>query len=76
MDIAAEVDARALNCPLPILRAKKALAALQSGQLLRVLTTDAHAREDFAAFTSQTGHALVEQREEAGGVTVHVLRRR
>ena len=38
MDIAAEVDARALNCPLPILRAKKALAALQSGQLLRVLT--------------------------------------
>ena len=76
MDIAAEVDARGLNCPLPILRAKKALATLQSGQLQRVLTTDVHAREDFAAFTRQTGHALVEQREEAGGVTVHVLRRR
>lgn len=44
MDIAAEVDARGLNCPLPILRAKKALAALQSGQLLHVLTTDVGAR--------------------------------
>ena len=76
MDIAAEVDARGLNCPLPILRAKKALAALQSGQLLRVLTTDGGAREDFAAFAQQTGNALVEQREEEGGVTVHVLRRR
>ena len=76
MDIAAEVDARGLNCPLPILRAKKALAALQSGQLLRVLTTDGGAREDFAAFAQQTGNALVEQREEECGVTVHVLRRR
>ena len=76
MDIEAEVDARGLNCPLPILRAKKALAALESGQLLRVLTTDAHAREDFAAFTAQTGHTLVEQREEEDGVTLHVLRRR
>ena len=76
MDIVAEVDARGLNCPLPILRAKKALAALQSGQLLRVLTTDAGAREDFAAFAQQTGNALVEQREAGEGVTLHVLRRR
>ncbi len=75
-DIAAHVDARGLNCPLPILRAKKALAALESGQLLHVLTTDAGAREDFAAFATQTGHALVEQREEVNGVLTHVLRRR
>lgn len=76
MDIAAEVDARGLHCPLPILRAKKALAALESGQLLRVLTTDAHAREDFAAFARQTGNALVAQCEAEGGAVAHVLRRR
>jgi len=74
-DIAREVDARGLNCPLPILKAKKALAELQPGQLLRVLCTDAGSMRDFQAFTRQTGHALVEQTAQ-GAEFVHVLRRR
>ena len=75
MDIAKEVDARGLNCPLPILKAHKALAELQSGQLLRVLSTDGGALRDFQAFAKQTGNELVEQTTE-GDTTAHVLRRR
>jgi TusA-related sulfurtransferase len=79
MDIAKEVDARGLNCPLPILKAKKALAELQSGQLLKVLCTDASSMRDFQAFAGQTGNALVEQRQTDDGERIeyiHVLRRR
>ena len=54
-----EVDARGLSCPLPILRAKKALGGLQSGQVVRVLATDPGAPRDFERFTRQTGHELV-----------------
>ncbi|MGD9945128.1 MAG: sulfurtransferase TusA family protein [Burkholderiaceae bacterium] len=54
-----EVDARGLTCPLPILRAKKALAELQSGQVLKVVATDPGAPRDFEAFARQTGHALL-----------------
>ena len=75
MDIAKEVDARGLHCPLPILKAKKALAELQSGQLLKVLSTDGGAVRDFQAFAKQTGNELVEQTTE-GDTTAHVLRRR
>ena len=75
MDIAKEVDARGLNCPLPILKAKKALAELQSGQLLKVLSTDAGSVRDFQAFAKQTGNELVEQ-QSAGDEFTHVLRRR
>ena len=75
MDIAKEVDARGLNCPLPILKAKTALAELQSGQLLQVLSTDGGAVRDFQAFAKQTGNELVEQTTE-GDTTAHVLRRR
>lgn len=75
MDIAKEVDARGLNCPLPILKAKKALAELQSGELLKVLATDPGAARDFEAFAQQTGNELVEQGTE-GDATVHILRRR
>ena len=75
MDIAKEVDARGLNCPRPILKAKKALAELQSGQLLKVLSTDGGAVRDFQAFAKQTGNELVEQTTE-GDTTAHVLRRR
>ncbi|ALM86939.1 hypothetical protein ASB57_12880 [Bordetella sp. N] len=70
-----EIDAKGLNCPLPILRAKKALAQLQSGQVLKVLTTDRNAIRDFQAFCKQTGNALLAQQED-GGVGVHYLRRR
>ena len=75
MDIVKEVDARGLNCPLPILKAKKALAELQSGELLKVLSTDGGALRDFQALAKQTGNELVDQTTE-GDTTAHVLRRR
>jgi tRNA 2-thiouridine synthesizing protein A len=56
-----ELDARGLNCPLPILKAKKALADMTSGQILRVASTDAGSVRDFQAFAKQTGNELVEQ---------------
>ncbi len=75
MDITKEVDARGLNCPLPILKAKKALSELTSGQLLRVLSTDPGSVRDFQAFARQTGNELVEQLSTQDQF-VHVLRRR
>ena len=70
-----EVDARGLNCPLPILKAKKALTGLQSGQTVQVLSTDAGSVRDFQAFAKQTGNELIEQRTE-GAEFIHLLRRR
>ncbi|WP_144638513.1 sulfurtransferase TusA family protein [Bordetella genomosp. 13] len=70
-----EVDATGLNCPLPILRAKKALAQMASGDVLRVLTTDPNAVRDFQAFSRQTGNDLLAQLSEDGR-TAHFLRRR
>lgn len=61
-----ELDATGLNCPLPILRAKKAIASMQSGQRLHVIATDPGSVKDFEAFAKQTGHALQDSREEAG----------
>ena len=75
MQIDKEIDARGLNCPLPILKAKKGLAELTSGQTLRVASTDAGSMRDFQAFCKQTGHELVEQ-EAVGDDFFHVLRRR
>lgn len=71
----AEVDARGLACPLPILRTKKSLAQLQSGQVVKVITTDPHAKDDFQAFTDQTGNTLLAQVEQ-GDALVHFVRRR
>jgi tRNA 2-thiouridine synthesizing protein A len=70
-----EIDTRGLNCPLPILKAKKALTDMQSGQLLKVVSTDAGSVRDFQAFAKQTGNELVEQ-TTAGDDFVHVLKRR
>ncbi|SDP85301.1 TusA-related sulfurtransferase [Rhodoferax sp. OV413] len=70
-----EIDTRGLNCPLPILKAKKALTDMQSGQLLKVVSTDAGSVRDFQAFAKQTGNELVEQ-ETVGKDFIHVLRRR
>ena len=70
-----ELDTRGLNCPLPILKAKKALADLPSGQVLRVVSTDPGSVRDFQAFARQTGHELVEQSNGAGEF-IHLLRRR
>lgn len=75
MNISKEVDARGLNCPLPILKAKKALADMESGQLLKVLATDTGSLRDFKAFAKQTGNELVEQ-DTVGTEFIHVLRRR
>jgi TusA-related sulfurtransferase len=75
VDIGKELDTRGLNCPLPILKAKKALADMASGQLLRVVSTDPGSTRDFQAFARQTGNELVEQ-TSAGSDFVHVLRRR
>jgi TusA-related sulfurtransferase len=72
---AKELDTRGLNCPLPILKAKKALAEMASGDLLKVLATDPGSTRDFQAFAKQTGNELVEQ-SSAGGEFVHVLKRR
>jgi tRNA 2-thiouridine synthesizing protein A len=75
MIIDKEVDTRGLNCPLPILKAKKALAEMNSGQLLKVVATDAGSVRDFQAFAKQTGNELVEQ-QTVGEEYIHVLRRR
>jgi tRNA 2-thiouridine synthesizing protein A len=64
--IDAELDASGLNCPLPILKAKKALVGLRGGQTLRVIATDADSVKDFETFSRQLGHALLEAREENG----------
>jgi tRNA 2-thiouridine synthesizing protein A len=61
-----ELDARGLNCPLPILRAKKALNAMSSGQTLHVVATDPGSVKDFQAFAKQTGNDLMESNEANG----------
>ena len=63
-DFDQQLDASGLNCPLPILRAKKALNGMESGQRLQVIATDPGSFEDFKAFAKQTGHVLEESREE------------
>jgi tRNA 2-thiouridine synthesizing protein A len=61
-----ELDASGLNCPLPILRAKKALNALDSGKVLRIIATDPGSVKDFEAFAKQTGNQLLESKEAGG----------
>jgi len=63
MNFDKELDARGLNCPLPILRAKKALGEMTSGQVLRILATDPGAVKDFQAFAKQTGNDLLSHSE-------------
>ncbi len=75
MHIHKEGDTRGLNCPWPILKAKKALSDMASGELLKVVSTDAGSMRDFQAFAKQTGNELVEQ-QTVGEEYVHVLRRR
>jgi tRNA 2-thiouridine synthesizing protein A len=70
-----EVDARGLNCPLPILRAKKALAEIQTGEILRVLATDPGSVRDFNAFSRQTGNELIANGER-DKTFIYYLRRR
>lgn len=76
MDFDKDVDARGLNCPLPILRAKKALAELQPGQVVRVLATDPGSVKDFQAFARQTGNELLCQAETPDKAFEFYLRRK
>ena len=75
MQVHKELDARGLNCPLPILKAKKALADMTSGEVLRVVSTDAGSVRDFQAFAKQTGNELLEQ-ETVGAEHFTLLKRR
>jgi len=75
MKIDKELDARGLNCPLPILKAKKALADMQSGQILKIVATDTNSVRDFQAFAKQTGNELIGQ-ETRDAEFVHLMRRR
>ena len=75
MQIDKEIDTRGLNCPLPILKAKKALAELASGQLLKVVATDPGSIRDFKAFAKHTGNELIDQ-DHVDDDYIHVLRRR
>ncbi|MBW8830721.1 MAG: sulfurtransferase TusA family protein [Burkholderiales bacterium] len=70
-----EIDTRGLNCPLPILKAKKALAEMTSGEVLKVVATDPGSVRDFQAFARQTGNELLEQ-SSGNDEFVHFLRRR
>ena len=69
MNVDKELDARGLNCPLPILRAKKALGEVSSGQVLKILSTDPGSVKDFAAFAKQTGNELLSTAEAGGEFT-------
>lgn len=69
-----DIDARGLNCPLPILRARKALNGMQSGQTVRVVATDPGSVRDFQLFAEQTGHALLEL-SETGGEYIILMRK-
>jgi len=75
MEANKELDTRGLNCPLPILKAKKALADMESGQTLKIVATDPGSVRDFQAFARQTGNELVEQ-QTVGDEFIHWLRRR
>ncbi len=65
-DFDQELDASGLNCPLPILRAKKSLAGMTAGQVLHIIATDPGSVKDFEAFAKQTGNELTESKEEGG----------
>lgn len=73
-DFTKELDARGLNCPLPILRTKKAIAELNSGEVLKIVATDPGAVKDFEAFAKQTGNELLEH-SEAGGEFIFFMKK-
>ena len=70
-----EINLRNMRCPMPVLKTKKALAALGVGEELCVLTDDPHAIEDIALFAKQSGHELLSQETDGSGVTRHILRK-
>jgi tRNA 2-thiouridine synthesizing protein A len=75
MEFHKDLDARGLNCPLPILKAKKALAEMASGEVLRVVATDSGSVRDFQAFARQTGNQLLEQSQDSAEFTFYMRRK-
>ncbi|HLU76320.1 MAG TPA: sulfurtransferase TusA family protein [Burkholderiales bacterium] len=75
MDFDKDLDARGLNCPLPILRTKKALAEMSAGQVLRILATDPGSVKDFEAFAKQTGNTLLEHGEANNEFTFYMRKK-
>jgi tRNA 2-thiouridine synthesizing protein A len=75
MEFQKDLDARGLNCPLPILKAKKALAEMTSGEVLRVVATDSGSVRDFQAFARQTGNQLLGQSESGNEFTFYMRRK-
>ena len=75
MEFQKELDARGLNCPLPILKAKKALAEMESGEVLRIMATDSGSVRDFQAFAKQTGNALLSHSRD-GCEFIFLMRRK
>ena len=73
--ITKEIDVKGLNCPLPILRAKKALSELESGQILKVIATDPSSVKDFAAFCKQTGNTLLSSVETTADFVFVIAKR-
>ena len=67
-----QLDTRGMNCPLPILKTKKAINGLQVGQTLEVTSTDPGSVKDMVSFCSQTGHEMMSQKEEAGDYTFYI----
>ncbi|WP_018606995.1 sulfurtransferase TusA family protein [Uliginosibacterium gangwonense] len=76
MDFNQELDVKGLKCPLPILRTKKALSAMMTGQVLKVVATDPSTVKDFDAFARQTGHELLSTSDEGNEEFVFLIRRK
>ena len=74
MQIDKEINARGLNCPLPLMKAQKMLEEMQSGQVLKVIATDSGSMRDFLAYAEEAGHEMLEQLH-IGKDYIHVLRR-
>lgn len=75
MEFDKEIDARNLNCPLPILRCKKGLSEIGPTQTIKILATDPGSVKDFQAFCKQTGHELLAQEEAEGVFTFYIKKR-
>ncbi len=74
MQIDKEINARGLNCPLPLMKAKKAMLEIQSGQVLRLVATDSGSMGDILEFVTEAGHQMLEQ-QHVGKDYIHIMRR-
>ena len=75
MDFDKEFDASGMSCPLPVVKTKKALADLESGQVLKMISTDCGSVKDMQAFADQTGHTLLASTEEGGKYVFYIKKK-